>query len=137
MMEVLIIKLVLAGIVFFAALNLAGFHTWVERKQSALIQDRIGANRADIFGFRLLGMLHGVADVIKMFTKEDIVPTGADRTLHTLAPFFSVFFALVAFAGIPFGDHIVIGDRVIELQVAKINVALLYVFAMLALEVYG
>ena len=78
MMETLIIKTVLAGIVFFAALNLAGFHTWVERKQSALIQDRIGANRADIFGFRFLGMFHGMADALKMFTKEDIVPAGAD-----------------------------------------------------------
>ena len=47
MIEILIIKLVLAGIVFFAVLNFAGFHTWVERKQSALIQDRIGANRAE------------------------------------------------------------------------------------------
>src|SRR6059036_3373317 len=137
MIEVVIIKFVLAGIVFFAALNLAGFHTWVERKQSALIQDRIGANRADIFGFRLLGMFHGLADAIKMFTKEDIVPAGADRVLHTLAPFFSVFFALVAFAAIPFGDRIIVGDRVIELQIAKIDVALLYVFAMLSLGVYG
>src|SRR2546428_6983901 len=137
MMEVLLIKLVLAGIVFFAALNLAGFHTWVERKQSALIQDRIGANRADIFGFRLLGTLHGVADVVKMFTKEDIVPAGADKALHTLAPFFSVFFALAAFAGIPFGDRLVFGDRIIELQPAKIDIALLYVFAMLSLGVYG
>src|SRR2546422_2413823 len=137
MIEVVIIKFVLAGIVFFAALSLAGFHTWVERKQSALIQDRIGANRADIFGFRMLGMFHGVADAVKMFTKEDIVPAGADKVLHALAPFFSVFFALVAFAGIPFGDHIVIGSRVIELQISKINVALLYVFAMLSLGVYG
>src|SRR5947208_12008850 len=137
MMEVLLIKLVLAGIVFFAALNLAVFHTWVERKQSALIQDRIGANRADIFGFRLLGMFHGIADAVKMFTKEDIVPAGADRVLHTLAPFFSVFFALVAFAGIPFGDRIVLGSRVIELQVAHIDIALLYIFAMLSLGVYG
>src|SRR5438093_6135254 len=137
MLEVLVIKFVLAGIVFFAALNLAGFHTWVERKQSALIQDRIGANRADIFGFRLLGTLHGVADVIKMFTKEDIVPTGADKSLHTLAPFFSVFFALAAFAAIPFGDRLILGHRVIELQVAKIDVALLYIFAMLSLEAYG
>ena len=54
MMEALLIKLVLAGIVFFFVLNLAGFHTWVERKQSALIQDRIGANRASIFGFTML-----------------------------------------------------------------------------------
>src|SRR5687767_3091002 len=98
MMEVLIIKLMLAGIVFFAVLNLAGLHTWVERKQSALIQDRIGANRADIFGFRVLGLFHGIADAVKMFTKEDIVPAGANKILHTLAPFFSVFFALVAFA---------------------------------------
>src|SRR2546427_1317912 len=137
MIEVVIIKFVLAGIVFFAALNLAGFHTWVERKQSALIQDRIGANRADIFGFRMLGMFHGMADVLKMFTKEDIVPAGADKTLHTLAPFFSVFFALVAFAGIPFGDRLILGDRVIDLQIAKIDAALLYIFAMMSLEAYG
>ena len=137
MMEVLLIKLVLAGIVLFAVLNLAGFHTWVERKQSALIQDRIGANRADIFGFRMLGMFHGLADVLKMFTKEDIVPDRADKVLHTLAPFFSVFFVLVTFAAIPFGDRLILGDRVIELQIAKIDVALLYVFAMLSLGVYG
>jgi NADH-quinone oxidoreductase subunit H len=137
MLEVVFIKLVLSGIVFFAALNLAGFHTWVERKQSALIQDRIGANRAGIFGFRMFGMFHGMADVVKMFGKEDIVPAGADKTLHTLAPFFSVFFALAAFATIPFGDRLILGDRVIELQVAKIDVALLYIFAMLSLEAYG
>ena len=137
MMEVLLIKLVLAGIVFFTVLNFAGFHTWVERKQSALIQDRIGANRADILGFRALGLFHGIADAIKLFTKEDIVPEGADKTLHTLAPSFSVFFALVAFAAIPFGDRLILGDRVIELQVAKIDAALLYIFAMLSLGVYG
>ena len=137
MIEFVIIKLVLASIVFFAVLNLAGFHTWVERKQSALIQDRIGANRADIFGFRMLGMFHGMADVLKMFTKEDIIPAGADKTLHNLAPFFSVFFALMTFAGIPFGDRLIIGDRVIELQVAHIDAALLYIFAMLSLGVYG
>ena len=128
MIEILLIKIALAGIVFFVVLNFAGFHTWAERKQSALIQDRIGANRADILGFRMLGLFHGIADAIKMFTKEDIVPTGADRTLHTLAPFFSVFFALVAFAAIPFGDTLIVGDRVIELQVAKIDAALLYIF---------
>ncbi len=133
----LVIKFALVGIVFFGVLNLAGLHTWIERKQSAIIQDRIGANRASIYGFRLMGLFHPLADAVKMFTKEDIIPTGADRILHTLAPFFSVFFALVAFAGIPFGDRLVFGDRVIELQVAKIDVALLYIFAMLSLGVYG
>ena len=137
MMEFLLIKVVLAGIVLFFVLNLAGFQTWVERKQSALIQDRIGANRAPILGFRMLGMFHGVADVIKMFTKEDIIPSGADRTLHTLAPFFSVFFALVTFAVIPFGDQLILGGRIIDLQVANIDAALLYIFAMLSLGAYG
>jgi NADH-quinone oxidoreductase subunit H len=137
MMLDLLVKLALVGIVFFGVLNLAGLHTWVERKQSAIIQDRIGANRASIFGFTLMGLFHPLADAVKMFTKEDIVPDGADRVLHTLAPALSVFFALVAFAGIPFGDRVVLGGRLIELQVAKIDVALLYVFAMLSLGVYG
>jgi NADH-quinone oxidoreductase subunit H len=131
------IKFGLAAFLFFGVLNLAGLHTWLERKQSAIIQDRIGANRASIFGWRLIGLFHPLADAIKMFTKEDLVPAGADRTLHTLAPFFSVFFALVAFAAIPFGDRIFIGDRPIDLQVAKIDAGLLYVFAMMSLGVYG
>jgi NADH-quinone oxidoreductase subunit H len=133
----LVIKLSLAAIVFFGVLNLAGLHTWLERKQSAIIQDRIGANRASILGFRVWGLFHPLADAVKMFTKEDIVPAGSDKVLHMLAPFFSVFFALVAFAAIPFGDRLVLGDRVIELQVANIDVALLYIFAMLSLGVYG
>ena len=137
MMVDVAIKLALVGVMFFGVLNLAGLHTWLERKQSAIIQDRIGANRASIFGLRLFGLFHPLADAVKMFTKEDIVPAGADKVLHTLAPFFSVFFALVAFAGIPFGDHIVVSGRVVELQIAKIDVALLYVFAMLSLGVYG
>ena len=137
MIELIAIKVALAGFVLFAVLNLAGIHTWVERKQSALIQDRIGANRAPILGFRMLGIFHGIADALKMFTKEDIVPANANRTLHTLAPFFSVFFALVTFAAIPFGDFLIVGDRVIDLQVAKIDAALLYIFAMLSLGVYG
>ena len=131
------IKFILAAFVLAMVLNFAGLHTWIERKQSALIQDRIGANRASIFGFRLMGLFHPLADAIKMFFKEDLIPKDANKTLHTLAPLFSVFFALVAFAAIPFGPDLRIGDRVIPLQVAKINVALLYIFAMLSLGVYG
>jgi NADH-quinone oxidoreductase subunit H len=136
MMDVAI-KLALVGFVYFGVLNLAALHTWLERKQSAVIQDRIGANRASIYGWTLWGLFHPLADTIKMFTKEDIVPSGANRALHTLAPFFSVFFALAAFAGIPFGDRLYVGDRVIDLQIARIDVALLYIFAMLSLGVYG
>ncbi len=131
------IKLLVAAFMFFGVVNLAALHTWLERKQSAIIQDRIGANRASIFGWRVMGLFHPLADTLKMFTKEDLVPAGADRALHTLAPFFSVFFVLVAFAGIPFCDSFVVGGRVFELQIAKINAALLYIFAMLSLGVYG
>ncbi len=131
------IKLALAGIVFFGVLNLAGLHTWVERKQSAIMQDRIGANRASIFGIKLFGLFHPLADALKMFFKEDFIPANGDRLLHTLAPFLSVFFALVAFAGIPFGDQLRVGGRVINLQVAGIDIGILYIFAMLSLGVYG
>ncbi len=118
-------------------LNLGGILTWVERKQSAIMQDRIGANRASIFGFRIMGLLHPLADAIKMLTKEDFMPARADRLLFSLAPFVSVFFALVAFASIPFGDTLRIGERVIPLQAVTLNVGILWVFAMLSLGVYG
>ncbi|MBI4669820.1 MAG: NADH-quinone oxidoreductase subunit H [Elusimicrobia bacterium] len=137
MIETLLIKLLLAGLVFFGVLNLAGLHTWVERKQSALIQDRIGANRAAIFGWRLLGIFHLLADGLKMFTKEDFRPAGADKYLHTLAPFISLFFALAAFATVPFGDELFLAGRAINLQVVNLNAGLLYVFAMLSMGVYG
>jgi NADH-quinone oxidoreductase subunit H len=123
--------------VMFVVLNMGGILTWVERKQSAIMQDRIGANRASIFGIRVLGLLHPLADAIKMLTKEDFMPARADRALFLWAPFVSVFFALVGFASIPFGDRLVIGGREIELQAVTLNVGILYVLAMLSMGVYG
>jgi len=132
-----LIQAVLAAIVLFAVINFAALHTWLERKQSALIQDRIGANRASIFGIRALGLFHPLADAIKMFTKEDYIPPSGDKFLHTLAPFLSMTFALAAFASIPFGDVLRIGEMEIQLQAAPINVGLLYIFAMMSMGVYG
>ena len=123
--------------VMLVVLNLSGILTWVDRKQSAIMQDRIGANRASIFGIRMFGLLHPVADAIKMLTKEDFMPARADRLLFTLAPFVSVFFGLAAFASIPFGDTLRIAGREIELQAVTLNVGILYVLAMLSLGVYG
>jgi NADH-quinone oxidoreductase subunit H len=123
--------------VMMFVLNLGGLLTWVERKQSAIMQDRIGANRASIFGFRVMGLFHPLADAIKMLTKEDFRPAGADRFLFALAPFVSVFFALAAFASIPFGDTLRVAGREIPLQAVTLNVGILYVFAMLSLGVYG
>jgi NADH-quinone oxidoreductase subunit H len=126
-----------AAFVVMFVLNLGGLLGWVERKQSAIMQDRIGANRASIFGFRVLGLFHPLADAVKLLAKEDFRPARADRLLFTLAPFVSVFFALVAFAAIPFGDTLRVGDREIPLQAVTLNVGVLYVFAMLSLGVYG
>ncbi|MBI4432567.1 MAG: NADH-quinone oxidoreductase subunit H [Candidatus Omnitrophica bacterium] len=144
-------KSILAILFLGAVLNLAGLLTWVERKQSAVMQDRIGANRAWIkfkspwlapvnwllHPLNALGLFHSLADAMKMFLKEDFMPRGADKFLHTLAPALSVVFALMAFAAIPFGDSIAIGGRVIHLQIADVNAGILFVFAMMGLGVYG
>jgi len=91
-------------------LNLAGILTWADRRQSAMIQHRIGPNRAvvKIFGkeFRLLGLLHTAADGIKFFTKEDFMPPRADPLLFMLAPIISMAAVFTLLAAIPFGDTI-------------------------------
>jgi NADH-quinone oxidoreductase subunit H len=117
--------------------KIAGLLTWVERKQSAVMQDRIGANRAKIFGLKMLGLFHAIADVLKMLSKEEFIPAGANKFLFNLAPYLSVTFALVGFAAIPIGNQLIIGEKVIELQAANINVGLLYIFAMMSMGIYG
>jgi NADH-quinone oxidoreductase subunit H len=118
-------------------LGIAGLLGWVERKQSAVMQDRIGANRADIFGFRAIGLFHPIADAIKLITKEDFVPPFADKKLHTLAPFMALFFSLAAFAVLPFGSSLEIAGREIALTVVDLDSGILFVFAMMSLVVYG
>ena len=138
------IEAVKAIIVVVMVLNLAGILLWVERKGSALIQDRIGANRASITGlgkrmglpnFGLVNTL--LADPLKLFTKEDFVPEGADRFLHGLAPFLALFPVIITFAVVPFGDVVQIGSRTIALQAANINAAALYILATIGIGVYG
>jgi NADH-quinone oxidoreductase subunit H len=127
-----------AFLVVFMVLNLAGVLGWIERKGSALIQDRIGANRASVLGFAGMGLVNTlIADPVKFLTKEDFVPPAGDKFLHTLAPCLALFPALVTFAVIPFGDVLILGDRTINLQVANINIGILYVLAMTSLGVYG
>ena len=134
--DVLIILLKVV-VVLVALLNMGALLTWAERKQSAAIQDRIGPNRARIAGRAAMGLFHAVADGIKMVTKEDFVPAGAHRTLHTLAPAAALFPALVVFAAIPFGDVLHVGERVIPLQIADLNVGIVYIFAISSMAVYG
>lgn len=126
--------------VLVMVLQVSAFLLWIERKGSALIQNRLGANRAAIFGWMPfnLGFVNTlIADPLKMFTKEDFVPAGADRFIHTLAPFLALLPAVITFAAIPFGDSIVIGGQAIELRAIDLDVGLLYVVAMVSMGVYG
>ncbi len=123
--------------IFVFVFNTAALLTWVERKQSAVMQDRVGANRAAILGLRAWGLFHIAADSLKMFFKEDFTPRGAERFLFSIAPGITMFFALVAFAAIPFADRLVIDGREIVMQIANLNVGVLYVFAAMSMAVYG
>lgn len=137
---------------------LASLMTWLERKQSAMMQDRIGPNMARVtvggVTLRLWGLLHIATDGLKMLFKEDFIPRRAHRALYTLAPLFAVVPALVVFAIVPFGDAICYGQMFESLsaadvnqcaagrggtpmQVATIDVGLLYYFAIASLATYG
>jgi NADH-quinone oxidoreductase subunit H len=131
---IIVVKVILT---LMWTLLLALFLTWVERKESAVMQDRIGANRASVFGLRLFGLFQPFADAIKMFFKEDFAPTFAQKTLHWLAPAFSFFFVSVTMIAVPFGDTVHLFGRAIPLQVVDLNAAVLFVLAMLSLGIYG
>ena len=111
--------------------------TWVERKQSALMQDRIGANRADILGFTALGLFHIIADALKMFTKEDFIPDGANKFLHTISPIIALVPALLTFAVVPFGGQYTLFGKEVNLVISDLDVGLLFVFAIASLATYG
>lgn len=129
----------LAKIAFMLAIIL-GFLPlliWAERKGSAFIQDRTGPNRAQVLGIRLGGLVHPVADVLKLLFKEDFRPARAHAALYTLAPFIIMAVALTTFAVVPFGDYILIAGKKIPLVVADLNVGILYVLAIASLGTYG
>jgi len=116
---------------------LAPVITWVERKQSAVMQDRIGANRADVAGITLLGLLHPAADVLKLLSKEDVVPLGANRFMHLISPLIAAVPAIIAYAVIPFGGVYQFGDTRLSLVAADPDWGLLYIFAIGSIATYG
>ncbi|MCU0404001.1 MAG: NADH-quinone oxidoreductase subunit NuoH [Chitinophagaceae bacterium] len=125
-------KLILIVVVASVSLGIAMYSTWGERKVAAALQDRPGPNRAGWFG-----LLQPVADAIKLFFKEEIIPNRANRLLFILGPALAMIAALMTSAVIPWGDKLVIGGKEISLQVADVNVGVLYVFAVVSLGVYG
>ncbi len=121
-----------ALVVFVVLLTIAAYTVYLERKVLGHIQTRRGPLYV---GFH--GLLQPLADVVKLLTKEDVIPDGADRGLFALAPAISVFTALVAIAVIPFGDHWTLFGHRIPLSVADLNVGILYILAVTSLGVYG
>jgi len=153
-----VVKLV---IILAFAILLSALLTWMERRQSAMMQDRIGPERAYLLGpkgegkylgrFRLWGLVHPMADALKLATKEDTVPRKGHKLLYLLAPVFALAPVFVVFAVIPFGPTVFLnqlgvvnpsasasaGAMVQHLQVAHIDIGVLFIFAISSLTVYG
>jgi len=118
--------------VFAITMLIAMYATLAERKIAAWIQDRIGPNRAGKGG-----ILQPLADGMKLFSKEEFIPNTPNKFLFILGPAISMTIALTTSAVVPWGDKLIIGGREFLLQAADIDVALLFVFAILSIGVYG
>ncbi len=125
----LIVKL---AVVLFFLLFVAAYLVWVERKFLARLQIRYGPNRAGKFG-----LLQPIADVVKMVTKEDTVPDGADKAFFLIAPAVVATTAFLMFSVVPLGSDLTLFGRKIPLVVTDLNIGLLFVFALSSLGVYG
>lgn len=128
----LIDKLILIVTVFAVSLVVAMYSTWAERKVSSFLQDRIGPNRAGVFG-----LLQPLADGVKFFMKEEIIPVASNKTLFILGPSISMVTACMTSAVIPWGSTLELSDRVVSLQVTDVSIGILYVFAVVSIGVYG
>ena len=132
MVETILYKTLLASAILVLSLVVAMYSTLIERKVAAFIQDRLGPNRAGPWG-----LLQPVADGIKLFFKEEFMPNTADKFLYILGPSLTMFIALLTSAVIPWGPDIVINGKTYALQVADVNIGILYIFAILSIGVYG
>ncbi|MCE2865201.1 MAG: NADH-quinone oxidoreductase subunit NuoH [Flavobacteriia bacterium] len=128
----LIEKSILVVLLFLVSLGAAAYMTYFERKLAAWIQDRVGPDRAGPFG-----ILQPIADGVKMFLKEDFIPAKADKWLFIIGPGLAMFTALITSAVVPWGPKLHLFGRDIALQVADINIGILYVFGVISIGVYG
>ena len=127
-----IASLIKAVLVFAVLMSMVPLLIWLERKVVAWMQQRIGPNRCGPFG-----LLQPMADAVKLIIKENIIPAGVDRVTYFLAPVLSIVPALAAFAVVPFGEPVTVFGRTVELQVANVNIGILYILALSSLAVYG
>lgn len=125
-------KLVLVLLLFLISLGIAAYQTYFERKLAGWIQDRVGPDRAGKFG-----ILQPIADGVKMFMKEDFTPANADKWLFILGPGIAMFTSLITSSIIPWGTDLQLFGRSISLQVAEINIGILFAFGIISIGVYG
>ncbi|WP_068597787.1 NADH-quinone oxidoreductase subunit NuoH [Vaginella massiliensis] len=125
-------KLALVGLLIAIALGVAAYSTWAERKVAAFLQDRLGPNRAGVFG-----LLQPLADGLKLFSKEEIVPKDSNKFLFILGPALAMIVACMTGAVIPWSTPFEFGDRLVVPQIADVNIGFLYILGVLSLGVYG
>jgi NADH-quinone oxidoreductase subunit H len=132
MVDLLVIPLIKIVIVLTGVLVTVMYLVLLERKVQAWVQVRLGPMRVGPHG-----VLQPIADVLKLFIKEDITPVRADKMVYTLAPIIVLVPAIIAFAVIPFGRTVDVFGKAIPLQVADLNVGLLYIVAVASIGIYG
>ncbi|MDI9338144.1 MAG: NADH-quinone oxidoreductase subunit NuoH [Alphaproteobacteria bacterium] len=125
-------KIVLIVIVILVTLGLALYTTFAERKVAAFLQDRPGPNRVGP-----MGLFQPFADGLKLIMKEDLIPSHANKQLFILGPFLAMSAALLVSGIIPWSTPIEINHTKISLQIADINIGVLYAFAVVSIGVYG
>lgn len=125
-------KLALIIVVVMASLGIAMYTTFAERKVAAILQDRRGPNRAGPFG-----ILQPLADGLKLFFKEEIIPNFSSKFLFILGPSLAMLTAVMTGAVIPWGDKVHLFGRDIQLQIADVDIGILYVFGVVSMGVYG
>ena len=125
-------KSVVILVVFALTMLMAMYSTWAERKVAAFLQDRVGPNRAG-WG----GLLQPLADGLKLFSKEEFIPSTPNKFLFIVGPAIAMSTALMTSAVIPWGDKLHLFGRDIQLQATDIDVALLYIFGVISVGVYG
>jgi NADH-quinone oxidoreductase subunit H len=125
-------RLALIVIVVLSLLGIALYTTFAERKVAGVMQDRLGPNRAGPFG-----LLQPLADGVKLFFKEEVIPLSANKWLFILGPSLAMFTALISGAVIPWGGELELFGRRISLTIAKPDIGILYVFAVVSLGVFG
>ena len=130
--EFLIYKSLLVVIIFVITLVVAMYSTYAERKIAAFLQDRIGPNRAGPFG-----ILQPMADGMKMFMKEEVIPGTSNRVLFIIGPALCILTSFMTGVVIPWGTAINIAGTEYPLQITDVNIGILYLFGVVSMGVYG